>query len=58
LRQFCDQKMRALADREYFNGTALTDYWRQYLEHRSNIRWADVWEFIVLEDWLEQNEIM
>lgn len=57
LRTFCDQKMRSLAAREYFDEGALMGYWQRYLDRKSNIRWADVWEFVVLEDWLEKNEI-
>jgi hypothetical protein len=49
--------MRSLAAREYFDEDALMGYWKRYLDRRSNIRWADVWEFVVLEDWLEKNEI-
>jgi asparagine synthase (glutamine-hydrolysing) len=55
LRGFCDEKIRHLAAREYFDGRGLLRYWDDYLHGRGKIRWADVWIFIVLENWLERN---
>lgn len=55
LRAFCEEKMRRLAERDYFDGKELLNYWNGYLQDKSNIRWADIWIFIVLENWLEEN---
>lgn len=55
LKTFCEERMQRLAQREFFDGAALMDYWNRYLQRRSNIRWADIWIFVVLEHWLEIN---
>jgi asparagine synthase (glutamine-hydrolysing) len=55
LRSFCEEKIHRLAEREYFSEKELLEYWDNYLHGRGNIRWADIWIFIVLENWLEKN---
>jgi asparagine synthase (glutamine-hydrolysing) len=57
LRSFCSVAMKSLASRGYFSEKALMNYWDDYLNRRSNIRWTDVWIFIVLEHWLDKNGI-
>jgi len=58
LRSFCAERIKRLSQREYFSGEALTDYWNKYLHQGSHVRWADVWVFVVLEHWLEKNQVM
>ncbi|HVS95270.1 MAG TPA: asparagine synthase (glutamine-hydrolyzing) [Puia sp.] len=57
LKRFCAERIANLADRDLFSGAALPKYWKQYLAGDRNIRWMDVWVFIVLEYWLEKNEV-
>lgn len=57
LATFCSEKIKSLSKREYFNGPNLTAYWQDFLNGRSNIRWADMWILIVLENWLQVNGI-
>jgi asparagine synthase (glutamine-hydrolysing) len=57
LKGFCEEKINRLAARNYFSGEALIAYWNNYLQEKQNIRWTDIWIFIVLEHWLEKNNI-
>ena len=57
LKGFCEEKIRGLAARGIFDEEKMIDYWNRFLGRRSNIRWADVWIFVVLEHWLEKNQI-
>jgi asparagine synthase (glutamine-hydrolysing) len=57
LRQFCEEKIRHLAARGYFSERELLEYWDNYINNKANIRWADVWIFVVLEHWLEKNQV-
>lgn len=57
LRSFCEERIARLAARDHFSAAALPRYWRQYLAGDRNIRWMDVWVFIVLEYWLEKNDV-
>jgi asparagine synthase (glutamine-hydrolysing) len=57
LKEFCDEKIRRLAARGFFHEEKLITFWNDYLRGKSNIRWADIWIFVVLEHWLEKNQI-
>jgi asparagine synthase (glutamine-hydrolysing) len=57
LRSFCQQKINDLAGRSLFNGKAVHEFWENYLNKKANIRWADIWILIVLENWLQTNGV-
>lgn len=57
LRSFCDKHIRNMADRSFINGKGLIDYWQRFLNGDENTRWAEIWLFVVLEYWLERNQI-
>jgi asparagine synthase (glutamine-hydrolysing) len=57
LKSFCEQKINDLASRSLFNGKAVQEFWQNYLNKKSNIRWADIWILIVLENWLQTNNV-
>ena len=57
LKDFCEQRIYRLAARGYFSEEILVDFWKRYLSGKSKIRWMDIWIFIVLEYWLEKNEM-
>mgnify|MGYP003379496098 CR=1 FL=1 len=57
LRSFCDEKMHALAKRNFIDGKILLQRWNGYLKGNPAIRWPDMWICVVLENWIEQNGI-
>ncbi|HVU57438.1 MAG TPA: asparagine synthase (glutamine-hydrolyzing) [Puia sp.] len=57
LRKFCGDRIERLADRGFFHAHQLRQYWADYLQGKNHIRYADVWIFVVLEHWLEQNQV-
>lgn len=57
LRSFCDQRIRNMAQRPFINGEKLLTWWQQFLDGDPHIRWAEIWLFIVLEYWLEKNNV-
>ncbi|HEY4109842.1 asparagine synthase (glutamine-hydrolyzing) [Puia sp.] len=57
LRAFCDVYINNMAQRSFINGDALTACWRRFLSGDKNIRWGEIWLFVVLEYWLEKNGI-
>lgn len=58
LRAFCDRLLKNMAERPFIKGDALLAYWRGFLAGDKNIRWTELWLFIVLEYWLEKNQIV
>ena len=57
LRTFGDQHIRNMAQRPFINGQALLQYWQRFLKDDPNVRWSELWLFIVLEYWLEKNGV-
>jgi asparagine synthase (glutamine-hydrolysing) len=57
LRSFCEIRITNMADRSFVNGQALISYWRRFLAGDKDIRWAEIWLFVVLEYWLEKNGV-
>jgi len=57
LHAFCGDRIYALADRGFMNKEALTDRWQSFNEGKPGVRWLDMWLCVVLEHWLEKNNI-
>ncbi|HEX9513726.1 MAG TPA: asparagine synthase (glutamine-hydrolyzing) [Puia sp.] len=57
LRSFCDKLLKNMAQRPFIKGDALLDCWQRFLAGDKNIRWAEIWLFVVLEYWMEKNGI-
>jgi asparagine synthase (glutamine-hydrolysing) len=57
LRSFGDKYIRNMAQRPMIHGNLLLDYWQRFLEGDKHIRWTEIWMFIVLEYWMEKNDI-
>lgn len=57
LKDFCEEKIRGLAEREIFNGDYLLKYWNNFLKGDKKIIWVNIWLLVVLEKWLKTNGI-
>lgn len=57
LRSFCDQHIKNMAQRSFIKGDPLLAMWDQFLKEDESIRWVEIWLFVVLEYWMERNEI-
>jgi asparagine synthase (glutamine-hydrolysing) len=57
LRSFCDQYIRNMADRPFVHGQQLMTAWRRFLAGDEDVRWPEIWLFVVLEYWLQKNDI-
>ncbi|HMH23200.1 MAG TPA: asparagine synthase (glutamine-hydrolyzing) [Puia sp.] len=57
LRSFCDLRLKSMAGRSFIKGDALLAYWQRFLAGDRNIRWSEIWLFVVLEYWLEKNQV-
>jgi asparagine synthase (glutamine-hydrolysing) len=58
LRSFCEGHINNMASRSFINGDALMTYWKRFLSGDKDTRWAEIWLFVVLEHWLERNNII
>jgi asparagine synthase (glutamine-hydrolysing) len=57
LRAFCDEKMRNMARRPFIQEKQLINRWERFLKGDPHVRWAEMWLFVVLEHWLEKNNL-
>lgn len=57
LRGMAETRIKNMAQRSFINGEKLLDHWKCFLAGDKNTRWAELWLFIVLEHWLEKNEV-
>ena len=57
LRGFCDARIKRICSREFMRGDRIESYWKRFLQGDSNIRWMEPWLFVVLEHWMEKNNV-
>lgn len=57
LKPFCTSMIRSFAARPGVNNLALLRHWNDFLLDEKQARWMDIWLFVVLEYWLQKNEI-
>ena len=55
LRQFCDVHINQMAQRDFIQGDRLKYTWKLFLSGDKNIRWQEMWLFVVLNYWMEKN---
>ncbi len=57
LRTFCDQHITQMSQRDFIHGDRLVSAWKLFLSGDINIRWVEIWLFVVLNYWMEKNGI-
>ena len=57
LRSFCDLHINRIAQRDFIHGDRLKYTWNSFLNGDKNIRWVEMWLFVVLNYWMEKNNI-
>jgi asparagine synthase (glutamine-hydrolysing) len=57
LRSFCEYHLNNMAGRSFVNGPNLLQFWKAFLSGKSDVRWGEVWLFVVLDHWMEKNGV-
>ncbi|MBA3704388.1 MAG: asparagine synthase (glutamine-hydrolyzing) [Bacteroidetes bacterium] len=57
LKGFCGEKMIALSKRKLFNEQGVMKLWNDFLADNPRITWSRIWYLVVLENWLQENNI-
>jgi len=57
LRSFCDAQIMECADRMFMNKSNFINYWKKFLKKESGIQWIELWQFVVLNYWMNKNSI-
>ena len=57
LKGFAEAKLKQFGERKLVNPALLDGLWREFLSGKNDNLWSRIWIFVVLEDWLERNEL-
>lgn len=57
LKTFCEERIKRLMQRDFIKGDQLQAYWKRFLMNDPAVRWTELWLFVVLEYWMEKNQI-
>jgi asparagine synthase (glutamine-hydrolysing) len=57
LKTFCEQKLISLSKRKLFNEKGVLKMWNDFLSDNPRITWSRIWYLVVLENWLQENNI-
>jgi len=57
LKTFCEQKITSLSKREMFHEKGVMKLWSDFMKDDPRITWSRVWYLVVLENWLQENNI-
>jgi asparagine synthase (glutamine-hydrolysing) len=57
LRDFCQTHIDNLCQRDFIRDGKPELLWKQFLSGDKTIRWMEIWLWVVLEHWLEKNDI-
>lgn len=57
LKGFCEEKIVSLSKRKLFNEQGMMELWEDFLKGNPIITWSRIWFLVVLENWLQENNI-
>ena len=57
LKSFCEERLNRISQRSFINGEALMQRWHSYLKGDGDVRWMELWLFVILEHWLQKNHV-
>jgi asparagine synthase (glutamine-hydrolysing) len=55
LRSFCETHINQIAHRDFIHGVNLKNTWNRFLGGDPDIRWQEMWLFVVLDYWMGKN---
>ena len=57
LKNFCEERLNRISDRSFIRSEALKQRWQHFLKGDPSVRWMELWLFVILEHWLERNNV-
>jgi asparagine synthase (glutamine-hydrolysing) len=55
LRSFCEGHINQISQRDFIHGGQLKKTWNRFLQGDPDIRWQEMWLFVVLDYWMTKN---
>lgn len=57
LQSFCQSQIMECAERGFVNKRQLVNYWNGFLKRDVGIQWIELWQFVVLNYWMNKNNV-
>ena len=57
LKSFCEKHIENISKRDFINRKELLAYWGKFLKGDTSVRWMELWLFVILDYWLQKNNI-
>ena len=57
LHGFCEKHINQIAQRDFIQGDDLKKSWSRFVTGDPDIRWQEIWLFVILDYWMSKNEI-
>lgn len=57
LKSFSEDRLKALGERGLFHSQAIQKLWAEFQKGNPRFTWARVWPMVVLEDWMQKNNV-
>lgn len=57
LRDFTGDHLSDLASRDLFHKDGIDRLWNDFDQQKPDVNWAHIWNLVVLENWLSQNQV-
>ena len=54
---YADQRLRRISKRPYFKEEGVMELWSRFTKGDQSITYSRIWPLVVLEEWMELNEI-
>lgn len=56
LKDFCESRINSIMERGFMRQDKLASQWQRFLGGDGSVRWSEIWLFVVLEEWLRNND--
>ncbi len=57
LKTFCEQNMKSLSKRDFVNENGILHLWELFLKDDKRVTWSRIWHLVVLENWMQKNNV-
>lgn len=54
---FADVRMKNISQRQYFNEKGVMELWSHFVKGDASVTYSRIWPLVVLEEWMEKNEV-
>jgi asparagine synthase (glutamine-hydrolysing) len=57
LKTFCEKNIFEFSENDFIHKNKMLDLWTRFLADDKTVTWSRIWHFVVLNNWLKQNNV-